>query len=112
VDGVAGYPASSLRFADFSTFDLRLFADLGNIPGLAAKAPFFRGARLSFTLGNMFDARQRVTDGNGATPSAYQPYYLDPVGRSFMLTFRKLFFTGQRPGGRFPAGDAPRGGTD
>ena len=37
-------------------------------------------------------ARQRVTDANGVTPSAYAPNLRDPLGRVVRLTFRKMFF--------------------
>ncbi|GFE73851.1 TonB-dependent receptor [Novosphingobium sp. TCA1] len=101
VDGVEGYPTTQLRFEDFAKFDLRLFADLGQQPKLVDKVPFLRGSRLTFSVSNLFDARQKVRDGNGNTPLAYSPYYLDPVGRAFQITFRKLFFTA-------PAGGSER----
>ncbi|WP_334181239.1 TonB-dependent receptor [Novosphingobium sp.] len=104
VNGVDGYPTTQLRFEDFAKFDLRLFADLGQQPKLVDKMPFLRGSRVTFSVSNLFDARQKVRDGNGNTPFAYSPYYLDPVGRSFQLTFRKLFFTAP-PGGQ---GRGPR----
>jgi len=104
VNGVEGYPTTQLRFDDFAKFDLRLFADLGQQPKLVDKMPFLRGSRVTFSVSNLFDARQKVRDGNGNTPFAYSPYYLDPVGRSFQLTFRKLFFTAP-PGGQ---GRGPR----
>jgi hypothetical protein len=40
---------------------------------------------------NLFDARQKVTDQNGLVPLRYQPYLIDPTGRSFQVEFRKLF---------------------
>ncbi len=107
VDGVDGYPTTQLRFEDFAKFDLRLFADLGQQPKLVDKIPFLRGARVTFSVANLFDARQKVRDGNGNTPLAYSPYYLDPVGRAFQITFRKLFFTGP-PGGQQRSGGNTR----
>lgn len=103
VDGIAGYPTSQLRFGDLSTVDLRLFADLSQQVKLVEKMPFLRGARVTFAVNNVFDTRQEVRDGNGDTPLAYNRYYLDPVGRSFMLNLRKVFFsrpTGGSGGGR------------
>jgi hypothetical protein len=97
VDGVDGFPNTQLRFGSLATFDLRLFADLGQRPKLVEKVPFLRGARVTFTVANLLDTRQQVHDRNGDTPLAYNRYYLDPVGRSFQLTLRKLFFT--RPSG-------------
>ena len=46
----------------------------------------------SFRVDNLFDARQRVTDENGAVPPAYAPNLVDPLGRVVRLTFRKQFF--------------------
>ncbi|WP_225204919.1 porin family protein [Novosphingobium huizhouense] len=88
----SGAPGSSrLDFAAIATFNARLFADLGRIPGLADKSPFFKGARLSLGIDNLFDAQQRVTDGNGEVPLRYQPGYIDPAGRVIKLEFRKQF---------------------
>ncbi len=93
VDGITGYPATNLNFDDFATVDLRLFANLGQMPKIVEKVPFMRGARISFSVTNVFDARQKVVDGTGVTPQAYLPAYQDPLGRAFMVSFRKLFFT-------------------
>jgi iron complex outermembrane receptor protein len=41
---------------------------------------------------NLFDARQTVHDGFGATPTAYLPGYMNPAGRVIELSVRKLFF--------------------
>jgi hypothetical protein len=107
VDGIDGFPDSQLRFGSLATFDLRLFADLGQRPKLVDKVPFLRGARVTFSIDNLFDARQRVRNANGETPLAYNPFYLDPVGRSFQLTLRKLFFS-RPPGAPGPRPDQAR----
>ncbi len=80
-----------LRFEDLATLNLRLFADLGQQP-IAREHPFLRGARVTFSITNLFNSRQRVTDATGTTPIGYQPAYLDALGRSVQLSFRKLFF--------------------
>lgn len=91
VDGT-GLPGSSdLRFGDFFTLDLRMFADLGRQAKLVKAAPFFENTRVSFSVNNLFDAHQRVTDQNGVVPLRYQPDLVDPTGRSFQVEFRKLF---------------------
>jgi len=41
---------------------------------------------------NLFDERISVTDAQGNTPNAYQPHYLDPLGRTFRINFRKIIF--------------------
>ena len=92
VNGALGATNSTLRFSDLATADLRLFADLGQMPKLALAHPFFRGSRVSLNIKNLFNSRQDVTDATGATPLRYQPDYLDPLGRTVTLSFRKLFF--------------------
>jgi hypothetical protein len=86
-----GGTASDLHFSSLATVGLRLFADLGAQP-LARKHPFFRGARVSIGVDNLFDTRLSVRDQNGVTPLSYQPAYLDPLGRVVRISFRKLFF--------------------
>lgn len=92
VTGLAGIPSSQLRFGDLATVNVRLFANLTQMPSLVEKVPFLRGARVQLSVDNLFNARQHVTDGNGVVPFAYNPAYLDPVGRSVRVSFRKLFF--------------------
>jgi hypothetical protein len=88
----SGLPGSEdLFFADFATVNLRLFADLNQRAGLIEKVPLFKNTRLTFAMNNVFDARQRITDSNGTVPLRYQPYLVDPIGRSFSLQLRKLF---------------------
>lgn len=91
VDGALGGNGTTLRFGDLATVDLRLFANLGQIPTLVQKHPFLRGARVSLSIDNLFNQRQSVVDENGATPVRYQPAYLDPLGRTLSINFRKLF---------------------
>jgi hypothetical protein len=71
---------------------LRLFADLEQQGWLTGGTPgFWKGARLSLKVNNLFDAHQRVTDDNGVVPLRYQPGLIDPVGRYVELEFRKMF---------------------
>jgi len=84
--------AQSLRFSDLTTINLRLFANLGQQQALTGKMPFLRGSRLTLSVTNIFNARQHVHDAAGVTPVSYQPGYLDPLGRSVRISFRKLFF--------------------
>ncbi|WOK35983.1 TonB-dependent receptor domain-containing protein [Sphingomonas sp. C3-2] len=92
VDGALGSANSRLRFSDLATIDLRIFANLGQMPKLAREHPFLRGARVMLSVENLFNARQNVTDETGATPLRYQADYLDPQGRRITLSFRKLLF--------------------
>ncbi|HEX8365948.1 MAG TPA: TonB-dependent receptor [Allosphingosinicella sp.] len=87
-----GGTTGDLEFGDFSTVNLRLFADLGARRDWVREVPFLRGTRITLSIDNLFDSRLRVRDAAGATPLSYQPDYLDPLGRSVRLTIRKLFF--------------------
>ena len=79
---------NDLFFAAQTNFDTRIFADLGTlVPG----SPVLKGARLSLSVTNLFDAKQRVRDGNGLTPIRYQPYLLNPLGRVISIGIRKVF---------------------
>ena len=89
--GTPGNP-QTLRFSDLGTANLRVFADLGQRLDLIKKHPWLRGTRVAFAVDNLFDSRQRVTDANGVTPVAYQPGYLNPLGRTVRISVRKLFF--------------------
>ncbi len=106
VKGVVGSPTGDLRFGSLAKVDLRLFANLGQNRDLVAHHPFLRGTRVTFAALNLFDARERVRDASGATPVGYQPAYLDPVGRTVSISFRKLFF----PPFPVPPPGARRGG--
>ncbi|MCE7796164.1 TonB-dependent receptor [Sphingobium sufflavum] len=92
VVGTAGTPTSNLRFSSLATFNLRLFANLGARPELVGKMPWLRGARIQLGVNNIFNTRQSVTDGTGATPLAYRPGLVDPLGRTITLSLRKQLF--------------------
>ena len=88
---------SDLEFADFTTVNLRLFADLGLQP-LARDYPWMRGVRVSLVVNNMLDDKPQVRRADGSTPLNFQPDLLDPLGRNLRLTVRKFFFpTGRAP---------------
>jgi hypothetical protein len=88
----SGLPGSSdLHFGDLFTADVRMFADLGRQEKLVKAVPFLENTRVSFGISNLFNARQRVTDQNGVVPLRYQPFLIDPNGRSFRVEVRKLF---------------------
>ena len=88
-----GLPGSNdLHFGDLATFNLRAFVALDQQKWLVGEDPgFFKQARLSLRVNNIFDAHQRVTDENGVVPLRYQPFLIDPVGRFVEIEFRKLF---------------------
>ena len=92
VRGGAGGTSGDLFFSDFATVNLRLFANLAQQRSLVREVPFLRGSRVSLSVDNLLDSRPNVRDATGATPLSYQPFYLDPLGRSVRISFRKLFF--------------------
>jgi outer membrane receptor protein involved in Fe transport len=80
-----------LRFSPYATFDLRLFANLGQKFDLVAKHPWLRGTSVRFEVNNIFNSRPNVRDSSGAVPINYQPGLLEPLGRTISISFRKLF---------------------
>jgi hypothetical protein len=88
VDSVEG---DDLEFSPLATFDLRLFANLGQKPELVLKHPWLRGSSVRFEVNNIFDSKPRVRNAAGVTPFTYQPDLLDPLGRTISISFRKLF---------------------
>jgi hypothetical protein len=91
VDGALGSAGSTLRFSSLATANLRLFANFGQMPKIVRDHPFLRGARLTLSVNNLFNERQSVSDATGSTPLRYQAGYLDPLGRTVTIGFRKLF---------------------
>ena len=81
----------NLHFSPLATFDLRLFANPGDIPEVAVKHPWLRGTQVRFEVNNVFNSRPKVHDAFGNVPTNFQPDLLDPLGRTIMISFRKLF---------------------
>jgi hypothetical protein len=80
-----------LHFSPLATFDLRLFANPGDIPEVALKHPWLRATQFRLEVNNLFNGRPKVHDAAGNVPLSYQPDLLDPLGRTIMISFRKLF---------------------
>jgi outer membrane receptor protein involved in Fe transport len=89
---VSGVNGSDLTFSDQTRVNLRLFADLGAQRDLVREFRFLRGARVSLIIDNLFDSRVDVRDASGETPLNYQPFLVDPLGRTVRISLRKLFF--------------------
>ena len=97
---VTGGQAGDLAFSPLATFDVRLFANLGENLPLLAKHPWMRGASVRIEAANLFNARQQVRDRLGTIPFGYQADLLNPIGRTVTISLRKLFIPsrfGQRP---------------
>jgi hypothetical protein len=88
--GDDGGELDRLHFSALGTADFRLFVDLERAP-LTRSQDWAKGARASLFVMNLFDRRQSVVDGSGATPIAFSPGYLDPTGRTVWFTVRKVF---------------------
>ena len=80
-----------LRFSPLATFDVRVFANLGERFELVSKHPWLRGSSVRFEIDNLFDSKPRVRDPAGGVPNSFQPDLLDPLGRTISISFRKLF---------------------
>ena len=81
--------SSDLFFGDLATFDMRLFANLGEI--FKKDEGWMKGLRLAFVVDNVFDAQREVLDENGEVPDAFAPERIDPVGRYLGIDIRKAF---------------------
>ena len=98
-----------LRFSPLATFDLRLWANLGQRYDLVAKYPWLRGTSVRFEVDNLFDSKPKVRNAAGEIPFGYQSDLLDPLGRTVSISFRKLFLpprgSFRREGGRSEGGE-------
>ena len=81
--------ASDLFFGDLATFDVRLFANLGEI--LEREDGWMKDLRVSLMMDNVFDSRRRVVDETGTVPEAYNRFRIDPTGRYIGIDIRKAF---------------------
>jgi hypothetical protein len=88
VDSLNG---DNLRFSPLATFDLRLFVNPGDISEIVVKHPWLRATQVRLEFKNVFNSRPNVRDAAGAVPLNYQSDLLDPIGRTVMISFRKLF---------------------
>jgi hypothetical protein len=88
VDSLTG---DTLHFSPLATFDLRLFANPGDIPEVVVKHPWMRGTQVRFEITNIFDAKPKVHDAASNVPLNYQADLLDPIGRTIGFSIRKLF---------------------
>ncbi len=89
IDGLGG--TGNLAFADFGRVDLTVFVNPADRLG-GTKAPdWIKRTRVTLSVNNLLDERPQVRDRGGATPIAFQPTLLDPLGRTVNLSLRKTF---------------------
>lgn len=81
----------TLHFSPLATFDLRLFANIGQDVGLVVRHPWLAGTSVRFETRDLFDSEPRVHNSAGMVPLGYTPAMLDPFGRTVMLSIRKQF---------------------
>ncbi len=92
--GIPGTPGASTGDLDFSGIvkvNARLFADLNLRKTLIEREPWLKVSRITFSVSNIFDQRLSVHDATGATPLSFQPAFIDALGRTWRIEFRKLF---------------------
>ena len=89
VDGGTG---PDLNFSDQATVNLNVFIDLNSQTDWVAKFPWLKGSRVNLGVQNLFDTRTEVTSSTGTVPLNYQPDFLDPQGRVFSISLRKILF--------------------
>jgi len=80
-----------LHFASLATFDLRLFANIGQDLALLSKLPWLRGSSIRFEVANLLNTRPDVRNAAGMHPPGFGASQLDPLGRTVMISFRKQF---------------------
>lgn len=85
----AGPTTGTLRFDDQTTINLSAFYEVPRDVKAGPASGWLAGARVTLAADNLFYSRPVVRDARGATPQAYQPDYLDPLGRTVKLTLRK-----------------------
>lgn len=86
-----GAPGTSdLRFGSTFKVYTRLFVNLDQRKQLIESAPLLKGVRIALEFNNLFDSRQKVTDGDGLVPLAYQRGYREPQGRVVGIDIRKM----------------------
>jgi hypothetical protein len=90
-DTVVAGGGRDYRFAALSLVNLRLHAEPAQLIRGANKPPWLSGLQISLDIGNLFDAYRRATLDDGSTPSGYERYEVDPLGRTVQLTVRKRF---------------------
>ncbi|MES3110060.1 hypothetical protein [Sphingomonas aurantiaca] len=83
-----GVAASTLRFAPLCKINVTSSLSIHHF---LPRQDWMRHLSFKLEVVNLTDARQRVRDATGFVPYRYQPDLLDGLGRSVVLSLRKLF---------------------
>lgn len=86
---VNGSGPDYLDFEQTGTVDVRVGYRLENWAWLRENYPWTKNSRIAFSVDNVFDHQQKITDETGLVPLNYQPDLLDPRGRVFEIDLRK-----------------------
>jgi hypothetical protein len=81
----------SLRFNSLATLNVNVFANLQEVFDKENKSFLLKKSRLTLDVNNVFNQRPVVRTDAGLTPIRFQQAYLDPLGRTLSLSFRKGF---------------------
>lgn len=81
----------SVRFKSLATLNFNGFVNLQEVFDKENKSFLLKNSRLTFDVNNVFNNRPVVRTGDGLTPIRFQQAYLDPLGRTISLAFRKGF---------------------
>lgn len=81
--------SGDVLFGDIAKLDLRFFVDLGR--AFKRERGALNRLRLSMRVRNLFDAQRRIVDQMGDVPLRYQPFLVDPLGRTVRIDLRKMF---------------------
>jgi iron complex outermembrane recepter protein len=85
---VNGGETDVLRFSPLTTLNLRTWV---NPSHFAPQADWLKRSRLSLSIANLFNRRQRIRESEGLTPLAYQAAYRNALGRTIEVEYRKAF---------------------
>lgn len=92
VRGGADASTGTLNFSDVATINLRLWDNFAQQREVVKRFPILRGARLTLNMSNLFNDRITVRDSAGVTPLIYEADYINPTGRTYSISLRKLFY--------------------
>lgn len=81
-------PSADLSFAPLGTTNLTVYTDLER---LVPNERWAKKLMIDIMVLNIANVRPRVRDRLGSTPIAYEPAYLDPLGRAVTLRMFKRF---------------------
>lgn len=89
--GSAVTGGEGIRFDSLATLNFNVFVNLQEVFDKENKSFLLKKSRLTLDVNNVFNQRPVVRTDDGLTPIRFQQAYLDPLGRTISLAFRKGF---------------------